>query len=347
MDYLLVIILILVFLVILNNYIINGDQKMYSLNGDIINMNNEIGFVKPEHRLLKILSNISSGSKIKLEGNCNQFIDNKNTITKDLNDKLIFLLKDVINSVNEISKNDYFIKKIENVYSMIDKKQNQRYIIDFFIYDTKNYYSIRLISDIVLIDSDVYINYLNIQSGSNSTLLDKYDIKYESSGILFNSEMFHDNLSNIFDNYYKNNFKVIGVTDTNLEYNNEDLSSVYTLNSLKNVYFPSSISSSSISELEKKDLSSYLEMYLPQNQNKINSPSFCNKYKIEWDKYGIPNDKQMNDDNCYVNNNQTTNEINQPWFGPGVIHERTSNNEYNWLKDPAIGNIIRTHGYRV
>ena len=28
---------------------------------------NDIGFVKPEHRLLKILSNISSGSKIKLK----------------------------------------------------------------------------------------------------------------------------------------------------------------------------------------------------------------------------------------------------------------------------------------
>ena len=51
--------------------------------------------------------------------------------------------------------------------------------------------------------------------------------------------------------------------------------------------------------------------------------------------------------NSYVNNNQTTNEINQPWFGPGVIYERTSNNNYNWLKDPAIGNIIRKHGYRV
>ena len=48
MDYLLIIILILVFLVILNNYILNGDKKMYSLNGDIINMDNDIGFIKPD-----------------------------------------------------------------------------------------------------------------------------------------------------------------------------------------------------------------------------------------------------------------------------------------------------------
>ena len=80
--------------------------------------------------------------------------------------------------------------------------------IDFFIYDTKNYYTIRLISDIVILDNDVYINYLNIQSGSNSAILDKYDIKHNSSGILFDADMFHDNLSDIFDNYYKNNLKL-------------------------------------------------------------------------------------------------------------------------------------------
>ena len=132
----------------------------------------------------------------------------------------------------------------------------------------KNYYTIRLISDIVLIDSDVSINYLNIQSGSNSSLLDKYDIKYESSGILFNAEMFHDNLSNIFDNYYKSNFKVIGVSDANLEYNNEDLTSVP--DGLKCIFFINFVFSS-INELEKKDLSSYLEMYLhSKSGNKIN-----------------------------------------------------------------------------
>ena len=76
------------------------------------------------------MSNISSGSKIKLEGSCNQFIDNKNTITKDLNDKLIFLLKDVINSVNQISKNDYFIKN-ENVYSMMTKNKIKDILLIF------------------------------------------------------------------------------------------------------------------------------------------------------------------------------------------------------------------------
>jgi len=346
MNYILLILIIFIVLLISNNYINNGTNYQDKNNNNLLTDKNT-GFVKPEHRLLKIFNNISTGSKIKLDGKCSQYIDNKNTITKELNDKLLILLKEAVHSINILSKNDYYLKKIENVFSLIDRKLNQRYIIDFFIYDIKNFYTIRLIADIVVIDDDIYINYLNIQSGSNSALLDKYDVKYNSSGILFNADMFHNNLVDIFDSYYKNNFNVIGVNDTNLEYSSEDLSDVYTLNSLKRAYLPSNLSSDDMEDLEKKDLSGYIEMYLPNNQTQIKSSVFCNKYKLEWDKYGIPNEINNKDNNCYVNNNHTSQEINEPWFGPGVINERVSQNNYDWIKDPAIGNIIRGHGYRV
>ena len=45
--------------------------------------------------------------------------------------------------------------------------------------------------------------------------------------------------------------------------------------------------------------------------------------------------------NCYLNNNQTMTEYNQPWFGPGVIYQRNSNDEFKWLKDGERGNIDR------
>ena len=41
-----------------------------------------IGFVKPEHRLLKVLNTVSSGSKIKIDGKLNAYIYNKNTQCK-------------------------------------------------------------------------------------------------------------------------------------------------------------------------------------------------------------------------------------------------------------------------
>ena len=304
-----------------------------------------IGFVKPEHRLLKIFNNISSGAKIKLSGSCNQYIYNKNTIDQGLNEKITILVKDMIGTINKISENSYFIKKIENVYCLIDRKENQRYIVDFFIYDVKNYYTIRLITDIVIIDDEIYLNYLHIQSASNSTLMNHYDVKFNSIGILFDSNMFHEDLSKIFDNYYSQSFKVIGVNDTNLEYSKEDLTEVLTLNSFKNSYIPSTISSESYKDLENKGLNGYLDIYLPENQPMIKSRTFCNKYKLEWDKYGIKNESNENDMNCYLNNNATTSEINEPYFAPGVVTKRVDYNRYSWLNDPANKNIIREAGY--
>ena len=72
--------------------------------------------------------------------------------------------------------------------------------------------------------------------------------------------MFHENIGNLFDNYYMNSFKVIGVSDTNLEFNKEDLNDVYRLGSLENMYLPSNLSESSINEINSKGLSGYLEI---------------------------------------------------------------------------------------
>jgi hypothetical protein len=345
MNYLFIIVILVVVLILVDKYIIT--TKNYGIQSSYIPPNTEsIGFLKPEHRLLKILNNISGGSKIRFNGQCHKFVYNKNTISKELNDKLLFLLKDILNSINQISQNDYFIKRIENVYGLIDNKKNQRYFIDFFIYDTKNYYTIRLITDIVIIDEEVYINYLNVNSGSNSSLMNKYDIKFKSTGILFDSDMFHEDIMKIFDNHYSETFKVIGVSDSSLEYNSEDLTSVLTLNSLKQLYLPATVSPNEFRDFNKKGLGSYLEMYLPENQKQIKSSLFCNKYKLNWDNYGIPNKTDNSDPNCYLND-QINFEINEPWVGPGLFYERSSNDSYKWLKDPAIGNIIREQGYNV
>ena len=66
-----------------------------------------MGFVKPEHRLLKIFSSVSSGTKIKLEGICQKYIYNKNTIDKSVEDRLTAIMKELINTINKIAQNDY------------------------------------------------------------------------------------------------------------------------------------------------------------------------------------------------------------------------------------------------
>jgi len=338
MDTKLIIFIILIILIL---YVLQSDSPNLTIDNYIKNETN-IGFVKPEHRLLKIFNSISSGSKIKLEGTCNKFIYNKNTIDKSVEERLTSVIKELINTINKISQNDYYIKQIENVYGLISCNGNQRYFIDFFIYDIKNYYTIRLISDIVIINNDLYINYMNIQTGSNPTILNKYDIKFNDTGILFDGHMFKENIDKLFDSFYRQNFNVIGVQNTNLEYSNEDINDVVSMNSLRNMYFPSSVSKDTISELKAKDLSGYIEMYLPENQNIIQSPQFCNKYKLDWDTYGIPNENNTSDKDCFVNNNATTTTYNKPTNSPGYFNNnRTDVTHNDWLlQNYPIGNSL-------
>lgn len=330
-------ILLLFYLLQMNHNTLTG----YNLNLKTDTNPTNIGFVKPEHRLLKVLNTISAGSKIRLDGKLNAYIYNKNTIDKSVEDRLAAIMKKLIGTINLLTENDYYIKQIENVYGLISINGNQRYFIDFFIYDTKNFYTVRCISDIVIVDKEIYINYLNIQTGSNPTILNKYDIKFNDTGILFDGNMFKENIDGLFDSFYKNSFEVISVPETSLEYSNVDLTSVVSMNSIRNLYYPSSISPNTIKELEKKDLSGYVEMYLPNSQINIKSPQFCEKYKIEWDSYGIPNLSDNKDKNCYVQDNSMAPTINRPINPPGLFNDqRGGTNQYDFLLNRPISNSI-------
>ena len=316
-----------------------GNEVMYPVESSYVAKHKDMGFVKPEHKLVKVFSSMSSGPKIQLGGVCEETIYDKNTIPAILNEKVVALVRKLIGGIQQIMKQEYFIKKIENLYILQDTRGNTRYIIDFFVYDVNHYYTMRLLSDIVILDGVIYLNYLNMQSASAPTLLNKYDIKFDSEGILFGYNMFHENMMMLFDNYYLKNFKVIGVSDSNLEYNKEDLSEVMNLDSFLNGYFPSNLSKQTVKNLEVKGLDGYLDMYLPSNQSTIKDPLFCKKYKLQWDEYGIPIPQEV-PPTCLRNNNATIAKLNDPWFGPGVMYERSSNDKYRWLKDR--GNISNT-----
>tara|TARA_A100001015_G_scaffold320181_1_gene445669 strand:+ start:1463 stop:2488 length:1026 start_codon:yes stop_codon:yes gene_type:complete len=336
--------IVLVLGLILFFYLLQMNHTTFT--GYNLNLKNDInptniGFVKPEHRLLKVLNTVSAGSKIRLDGKLNAYIYNKNTIDKSVEDRLSAIMKKLIGTINLLTENDYYIKQIENVYGLISRNGNQRYFIDFFIYDTKNFYTVRCISDIVIVDQEIYINYLNVQTGSNPTILNKYDVKFNDTGILFDGNMFKENIDGLFDSFYKNSFEIISVPETSLEYSNVDLTSVVSMNSIRNLYYPSSISPNTVKELENKDLSGYVEMYLPQNQINIKSPQFCEKYKIEWDSYGIPNLSDNKDKNCYVHDNSMVSTINRPINPPGLFNDqRMSANQYDFLLNRPISNSL-------
>jgi hypothetical protein len=301
--------LVFIIIIIIVNYYLN------TYNTEITAPNQySLGFVKPQHRLYKIFSKISSGSKIKLHGKCIKYIYNKNTINSDVKANIINILTKMINTIKYISNQDYHIKNIENVYCLVGR--NQRYIIDFFLYDVRNYYSIRIVADLLMIDDTLYINYVNTQNGSNPILLNNYDVKFNSSGILFDSDMFHENIEDLLNKYYSDNFNIINVdNDSSLEYTTNDLSKVYSMNTLVNLYFPSTLSETTLEDYNNKALLSLNENFLPPNQTTINSTQICNTR------------------DCIMKNTSTQKIINTPYDAPTVIYERASNDEYKWLKN--------------
>jgi len=305
MKYMLLFIIIIIFV---NYYYLNTS------NTDITSSLNSLGFVKPEHRLYNIFSKISSGSKIKLNGKCIKYIYNKNTIDVDVKANVLNILNKMIDTIKYISNQDYYIKNIENVYCLVGR--NKRYIVDFFLYDVKNYYTIRIIADLLMIDGVLYINYVNTQNGSNPILLNNYDVKFNSSGILFDADMFHENIEDLLNKYYSNNFNIINVdNDSSLEYTSNDLSKVYSMNTLINLYFPNTLSDTTLEDYNNKGLLSLNEKFLPANQNTINSNQICNTSE------------------CIMNNSSTQKIVNTPYNAPGVIYKRSPTGQYDWLKN--------------
>jgi len=306
-----------------------NNQPIVNYQSDKIINPSTLGFVKPEHRLLKTFDSISSSNKVKPRGTCQRFSFTKHTIETSIESYIKSTLKEMIQSLNNISTSEYYLKDIENAYVMTNQYNEKRFIVDFFVYDVQNYYTIRLLTDIVILNNEIYINYLNVYSGSNNILMNKYDVKHNRMGVLFDANMFDDNIDHLFDNYYESNFKLLKPDD--------DLSSVFQVSTLKNTFMPSSMTKTSIEEFEKKDLSHYLEMYLPENQNTIKSPLFCEKYTQDWDNKGIFKEKDINKNDCYFHNEQTISEINEPYFAPGVINPRARDDFFQ-----RKGNIINS-----
>ena len=102
-----------------NNIVLGNGLKLDREVSEKIKNPTNLGFVKPEQRLLKIFSSVSSGAKVKLEGVCQRYIFNKNTIDKTFEERLTDIMRKLINTISAIAKNEYYIKQIENVYGLL------------------------------------------------------------------------------------------------------------------------------------------------------------------------------------------------------------------------------------
>jgi hypothetical protein len=289
MNYLVFISIIVVLLLYLNYK--NNKITVFSNQKNVDN----------KHKLIRLLDNVSSADKLYLKNVKNRWIYNRNTIDEDIKVKILHILKIIIKSIGNISNMDFFIKSIENVYAMQDDELNVRLIIDSFIYDVKNFYTIRITTDVVKVKDTIFINYLDIDESSVNNIINKYDIKYKSQGILSNYNMFNEDIEELLNNYYNSNYNTIGIDKNTFLSAYTDLSKTFTLN----------------------QLSLY---YLPVNTPLQDSPAFCRKYNNKWNTKGILQLEEYNDSECIFNTNTGKPYPNVPYDAPGVVTERIYNN---------------------
>tara|TARA_B100001094_G_scaffold325025_1_gene378652 strand:- start:1931 stop:2875 length:945 start_codon:yes stop_codon:yes gene_type:complete len=288
---------------------INKDEVEPPLKYEVVN--NTIHNNKENYntKLEEVLDNISNGDKLILVDITDKWSVNKDTIDEELNDKIMFIIQQIIQSIGCISGTNYYAKSIENMYVMKDEDNNTRCILNTFIYDTNNYYTIKLVLDIVCIEEEVYINFIDLDESSNYNIVNNYDLKWDSHGILNNYSMFDQNVQEILDDYYGENYNVIGYTHLNKD--TIDTSTNYTLNQLTKYYYPTGTPKVKESSL------------------------FCDKYTNGWTNASVPLKKEK----CLRNNNSYESYPNIPINSPGSITQNPDDNSHTWLFNSDRGVI--------
>ena len=273
---------------------------------------NTVTFTKPQNMFLKAMNDIKNAPKIVLENVVSKCYMDKNTIDTELNNRVNNILKDVISHLNKILKEDeYFIKELEGLYIIKDDKGNFRLIISSFIYDIKNYYQVKFIMDVVYMNDEYYLNYMNIDERATNNMLNKYDVRSvnnNTTGLLLSYDMINDDLEHTLNDHYKTNDNILdfkNITNNDNQYKFVKIS----------------------------DLSKY---YLPDGVPNLFSPIFCDKDSNDWTTNGVPKQNNNLPDTCIANNNSITKILNSPYDAPGVSGPLEKSWLFNIFANPGI-----------
>lgn len=312
----LVLTMVIMFFVIQNNRLFKkNDYPLNSSprgeNGVIVSgFKNLIDTETPKEKrkkLIKKLRNISSSDKVTLSNITTKWSLNKNIIDPETNQQSIDIIKDVIGSIDFFTDNNYYVKNIENVYVMKDNEDNFRTVISAFIYDVNNYHTVKIVLDVVYFENIMYINHIDIDESGIKNVLQHYDFKYKSSGILNNHNNFDTNVDALLDNYYRENYKIVPLVRNELA----DLSNTFSL-------------------------TDYKEKFLPK-EAPDRSKIFCNKESFDWSSYGI---QHPGKEKCVFNNPSIRKYPFSPLEHPNTVVDSVDQNPFSWMWDPDLGHTV-------
>lgn len=310
-------VVVFIFFIVLAIIVFNG-----TLNNNHKHQGKDIsGHVKPAHLLYDLLKQYSSGDKLYLSGRCNVNLYSKYIIPVEMKHIFTKLLNKIFINVYGITNNLFKVQEFNNIYEQIDEYDNKRYIVDATLNAVNNYYTTRVILDIVEINDEVFVNFISLNAASNNNIIDRYDVVFQDQGILFNHNNFSSNVRSLLDQEYREKYKLISFQSKNLDSKNYKFENVLSLKALLKNYLPSTLSSESEKNLKMKGLDGQLEMYLPSDLPMVKSPQFCNKYLNGWssDSVELPGSEE-----CIFDHKSTETEYNQPYMGPGLFFNRSS-----------------------
>tara|TARA_A100001015_G_C14944042_1_gene693823 strand:- start:374 stop:1279 length:906 start_codon:yes stop_codon:yes gene_type:complete len=261
------------------------------------------------HTIREVLNSFSSGDKINiLNGDCLSNIYTRNTLDVTMESKFTKILNKIFQSIHGLTEGVYKVQEINNLYEQLDGLGNGRYIVDASLYSVNNFYSIKVVLDVVLLQGDLLVNTVTINDASNNNIINRYDIVYQDTGILNQTNSFTESMKGILDNQYKRLDKLISIDTRKLDSVNYKLDNVLSLESLLNKYYPASVSNKTVANLEMKGIDGLAEQYFPNNLVTINSPQFCDKFR----------------ESCIFQHNTTTTRYTQPYMAPGLFFDRSS-----------------------
>jgi hypothetical protein len=299
-------------LFLLTKYLQKKNPQIVSIKDeveDIIEEKNisvdEYTFKEPKYPIYQIIKNIQESEKVTLKDVVDRWSLNKKTIDVELKKQVITLLYKIFCSIGISKNNNLHIQDIENMYVIKNKDNNFRLIADFFAYERYNNHVMKFVIDFVSINGDVFVNYIDIDGGSVKNIMNKYDVKWRSQGILSNYNMFDKDIEVYLNNHYKSENILHFFEGKNRPTFNKIIE-------LKNVYYPSDISH-------------------------IYSPMFCKKYSNKtWNTTSIPD---KTGENCLYHTNSAKPKYNVPYDAPGVVTTRVDKNNYDWMFNPDRGNL--------
>lgn len=254
-------------------------------------------FMNPEHSLLYTLNNIELAEKVTIGDIKDQWSVTKDTIDANLNKKIVQFIMDTIDTLGIFTKQDYYLHTIENIYVMKDKDENFRIVGDAFLQDIKSFYSVRITFDFVKYNGDVYINYLDIDESSVNNIMDRYNVKWNSQGILSGYNAFNKDVVALLDNHYVSNTSIVSLKKDTRE-----------------------------SALDK----TLRIVQVPGQPDKpsIEFPMFCKKHTNRWgyEGHALPTIQK-----CMFHNPYYAIYPNQPYFAPGITTQRSHTERYKTL----------------